>query len=369
MHFLVDYIVSFYFYGLYIQMLDNKYYTQDQHGPYEFYPLGNFQLESGEVLKNAQLAYVMHGKLNEAKDNAILFTIMFSGTSKNMEHYIGPGKTLDPDKYCIILPNQLGGGLSTSPHNIAGAQAMSGFPDISIGDDVVAQYKLLTEHLGVQQLQLVTGWSMGAQQTYEWAIRYPDMVKRAAPIAGTALCTSHNALYVDVFSEALKSDPEWNNGNYSEANACELGLKRLAHVFALMGLCAEFYKQEGWKKIGFGSMQEMLAGFWEAWFKPMDPNALLTQAKKWQRGDSSKHAGGDLAKSLSGIKAKMYVIAFEQDMFVPVADCKSEQQQIPNSELKVVPSLMGHFAMLGLLKEDFELIDSLFQSLLSCDVS
>ena len=133
-------------------MLNNKYYTQDQHGPYEFYSLGDFQLESGEILNNAQLAYAMHGKLNDAKDNVILFTIMFSGTSKNMEHYIGSGKALDPDKYCIILPNQLGGGISTSPHNIVGLQAMAGFPNVSIGDDVVAQHKLLTEHLGIQKL-------------------------------------------------------------------------------------------------------------------------------------------------------------------------------------------------------------------------
>ncbi len=350
-------------------MLNNKYYTQDQHGPYEFYSLGDFQLESGEILNNAQLAYAMHGKLNDAKDNVILFTIMFSGTSKNMEHYIGSGKALDPDKYCIILPNQLGGGISTSPHNIVGLQAMAGFPNVSIGDDVVAQHKLLTEHLGIQKLQLVSGWSMGAQQTYEWAIRYPDMVKRAAPIAGTAKCTPHDSLYVDVFSEALRSDPEWNKGNYSDPHACELGLKRLAHVFALMGLCSEFYKQEGWKKIGFDSMQAMLAGFWEAWFKPMDPNSLLTQAKKWQQGDSAQHTEGDLAKALNRIKAKTYVIAFEEDMFVPVADCRVEQQLIPSSKLKVIPSLMGHFAMLGLLEEDFELIDSLFSSLLSCDVS
>jgi homoserine O-acetyltransferase len=346
-------------------MIDNQYYTQDQHGPYEFYSLGDFQLESGEILNNAQLAYAVHGKLNEAKDNAILFAIMFSGTSKNMERYIGPGKALDPDKYCIILPNQLGGGLSTSPHNIDGPQAMSGFPDISVGDDVIAQHQLLTEHFGIQELQLVTGWSMGAQQTYEWAIRYPDMVKRAAPIAGTAKCTSHDSLYVDVFSEALRSDPEWNKGNYSGLHACDQGLKRLAHVFALMGLCTEFYKQEHWKKIGFDSMQEMLTGFWEAWFKAMDPNSLITQAKKWQEGDSTKHAGGDLAKALNCIKAKTYVIAFEEDMFVPVADCRDEQQLIPNAELKVIPSLMGHFAMLGLLEEDFLAINSEFEELLN----
>jgi homoserine O-acetyltransferase len=345
-------------------MLINNYYTQDQHGPYEFYSLGDFKLESGEVLRHAQLAYAVHGTVNEAKDNVILFTIMFSGTSRNMEHYIGPGKALDPEKYCIILPNQLGGGLSTSPHNIDGPQCMSGFPKISIGDDVQAQHQLLTEHFGVQELQLVTGWSMGAQQTYEWAIRYPDMVKRAAPVAGTAKCTPHNGLYVNVFSDALKSDPMWNDGDYSDPNACALGLKRLAHVFALMGLSTAFYKQKQWQRIGFATQQDMLVGFWEAWFQPMDPNSLLLQANKWQNGDSSRHANGDLNKALNCIKAKTYVIAFKEDMFVPLEDCIDDQEQIPGAELKVIPSLMGHFAMLGLLEEDFLAVDSTLKELL-----
>ncbi len=67
----------------------------------------------------------MHGELNAVKDYAILFTIMFSGTSMNMESYIGKGRALDPDKYYIILPNQLGGGLSTSPHNVDGSKCLA----------------------------------------------------------------------------------------------------------------------------------------------------------------------------------------------------------------------------------------------------
>lgn len=96
-------------------MLENEFYTQEQHWPFEYFELGDFLLESGEVPNDAKLAYAVHGELNEAKDNAILFTIMFSGTSKNMAHYISEGLALDPTKYCIILPNQLGNGLSTSP--------------------------------------------------------------------------------------------------------------------------------------------------------------------------------------------------------------------------------------------------------------
>ena len=345
-------------------MLKNDYYSQDQHGPYEFFELGDFSLESGEILSNAKLAYAIHGDLNTAKDNAILFTIMFSGTSKNMEHYIGKGKALDPDKYCIILPNQIGGGLSTSPHNIDGPQSMSAFPKVSISDDVVAQHRLITEQFGINQLQLVTGWSMGAQQSYEWAIRFPDIVMRAAPIAGTAKCTPHNKLYVDTFCQALISDPNYNHGNYSDPHACSEGLKRLAHVFALMGLSTEFYKQQQWIRLGFDSMDEMLEGFWEAWFKPMDPNALLLRAEKWKAGDSSVHAKGGLAAALEKIKAKTHVIAFEEDMFVPVRDCEYEQKLISNSQLVTIPSLLGHFAMLGLFEEDFRLIDNCLKSLL-----
>ena len=346
-------------------MLENKYYTQQQHGPYELFDLGDFELESGALLHDAKLAYSVHGELNENRSNAILFTVMFSGTSKNMETYIGAGKALDPNKYCIIIPNQIGNGLSISPHNCADHQAMERFPSISIGDDVLAQHRLVTEKFNLTELQLVTGWSMGAQQTYEWAIRFPQMVKRAAPIAGTAKCTAHNSLYVDVFSEALRSDPAFEEGTYSLPHVCQAGLRRLAHVFALMGACSEFYKQEAWRRLGFSSKLECLENFWEAWFKPMDPNALLVMARKWKNGDSSIHANGVLADALARITAKTYVIAFEQDMFVPPADCAYEQQHIAASELRIVPSLMGHFAMLGLFEEDFKVINDIFAELLS----
>lgn len=345
--------------------MQNEYYTQQQHGPYELFELGDFELESGALLQDARLAYSVHGELNADRSNAILFTVMFSGTSKHMEAYVGVGKALDPGKYCIIIVNQLGNGLSTSPNNCASHQQMEKFPFVSIGDDVIAQHKLLTEKFNIAELQLVTGWSMGAQQTYEWAIRFPDMVKRAAPIAGTAKCTPHNSLYVDVFSEALRSDPAYNDGAYSLSNECSKGLRRLAHVFALMGACPEFYKQEAWRRLGFSSKLECLEHFWEAWFKPMDPNVLLIMARKWKNGDSSMHTQGSLENAMARITARVSVIAFEQDMFVPPADCEYEQKLIANSELKIIPSLMGHFAMLGVFEEDFTAINRVYAELLA----
>jgi len=162
-------------------MSTNPYYGQEGHGPYETISIGNLELEEGGHIPDCQLAVATHGTLNAAKDNAILVTTWYSGTSKIMEQvYIGNGRALDPAKYFIIVVNQIGNGLSTSPNNSSGAQAGPTFPKVRIGDDVRAQHKLLTEKYGLKSLALVVGGSMGAQQTYEWAVRYPDFVKRAA---------------------------------------------------------------------------------------------------------------------------------------------------------------------------------------------
>ena len=105
-------------------MSTNPYYGQEAHGPYETIGIGNLELEEGGHIPDCQLAVATHGTLNAAKDNAILVPTWYSGTSKIMEQvYIGNGRALDPAKYFIIVVNQIGNGLSTSPHNSGGAQA------------------------------------------------------------------------------------------------------------------------------------------------------------------------------------------------------------------------------------------------------
>lgn len=347
-------------------MIENDFYSQKVHGDYELFALGDYELENGGKLRGCNIAYTTVGKLNAKKDNAILFPHMYSGSSMHMKaFYVAPGMALDPEKYFIILPNMIGNGLSTSPHNSGFPFNAGRFPSTTIGDDVRAQHRLVTEKFGIDKLQLVLGWSMGAQQTYEWAVRYPEMVQRAAPIAGTARCTPHDLLYTNVVSDAIRSDPAWSGGFYTEAHACQEGLRRHARIFAMMGLCTEFYHEEAWKSVGFSSLEDFLVGFWENWFLPMDPNNLLHMLSKWQRGDVASHAGGDLRKALGRIKAKTCVIAFEEDMFVPVRDCRREQGMIPGSELKVIPSLWGHFSMVGILPEDKKAIDDCLKGLLA----
>ena len=329
-------------------MIQNPYYTPEFHGDYEMFDLGDFVLEEGYTLRNCQLAYTTFGELNEAKDNAILVTTWYSGTHQIWDDaYIGPEHALNPDKYFIVVINQIGNGLSTSPHNTEGPHAMADFPHVRIGDDVRAQEQLLREQFGIEELELVVGGSMGAQQTYEWAVRFPEKVKRAAPVAGTARNTPHDFIYTETLIEALVSDPGFRGGWYESSADVRAGLIRHARIWSVMGFSTEFWKQEQWRPLGFASADDFQVGFVNAYFQPMDPNDLLCMAWKWQRGDVSRHTGGDLSEALGRVRAKTFVMPISEDMFFPVRDCEAEQELISGSELRVVESDAGHLGLFG----------------------
>jgi homoserine O-acetyltransferase len=332
--------------------------------------IGNLELEEGGSIPDVQLAVATHGTLNAAKDNAILVPTWYSGTSKIMEQvYIGEGRALDPSKYFIIVVNQIGNGLSTSPHNSSGAQAGPNFPKVRIGDDVRAQHKLLTGKYGLKSLALVVGGSMGAQQTYEWAVRYPDFVKRAAPIAGTARNTEHDFVFADTLSEAITSDPGFKNGNYASPADVAAGLKRHAKLWTVMGWSTDFFREGRHKALGFDSVQSFVDTFMMGYFAPMDPNDLLAMAWKWQRGDVSRNAGGDLAAALGRVKAKTYVMPISHDMFFPPGDCEAEQRLIPGSQFRPLKSVCGHLGLFGVDPELLAQLDANLNELLATPVN
>jgi homoserine acetyltransferase len=226
-------------------MVENEFYSQLVHGPYKIFNIGDIVLERGGTLRQCELAYTTFGVLNATKDNVILVTTWFAGSNKIMERaYIGPGHALDPEKYFVVVVNQIGAGLSTSPHNTSYPLGIGNFPQVTVGDDVTAQERLLRRLLGVEELALVVGGSMGAQQVYEWAVRFPEKVRRAAPIAGTAKTTPHNRLYVAALADAIMSDPAWEDGWYREAHFVRDGLRRHSRLWAVMGLSAGLLKTE-----------------------------------------------------------------------------------------------------------------------------
>ena len=329
--------------------IQNPFYGPETQGDFSLHNLGNLVLESGETLRGTKLAYRTAGTLNAAKSNAVLVTTWFSGTGKVMQDvYVGPDHVLNPERYFIVIVDQLGSGLSSSPHNTPAPQAMTKFPKLAIGDDVRAQRKLLHDVFGIEKLALIIGGSMGGQQVYEWAVAYPTMVERAAIIAATARISLHQRVFVETLIEAITSDPAWNGGWYASGLDVRAGMDRMARIVATAGWSAQFYRDERWRSIiGMSSLDDFINGVMKAYFEPMDPNALLCQMHKWQRADVSRHAGGDLAAALLRITAKTMIMPISHDLFFPPQECEADSQLVPGAKLRVIQSPEGHMGLNG----------------------
>ncbi|WP_417807098.1 alpha/beta fold hydrolase [Thioclava sp.] len=337
--------------------------TQD----YEIFDLGTFKFQSGLAVPDCKLAYKTYGKLNAAKDNVIVYPTWYSGQHYDNEWLIGKGMALDPEKYFIVIPNMFGNGLSSSPSNTPEPYNADRFPDVTPYDNVMAQHQLITEKLGIDKIRLVTGWSMGALQTFHWGALFPDMVDLIAPFCGSAKCSRHNYVFLEGVKAALRADAAWESGRYTSKP--EKGLRAVGRVYAGWGLSQTFYREElDLKALGYASLEDFLIGFWEGFFLPKDANNLLTMAWTWQHGDISDNDlyNGDYKAALGAIRAKAYVMPGQTDLYFPVEDSQNEVANMPNAEYVPVPSIWGHFAGgPGTNPEDVTFIDEKLKELLA----
>lgn len=335
---------------------------------YDIYELGDVVLQCQQTLRNCQLAYKTYGKLNEAKDNVIIYPTWYSGQHYENEWLIGPGMALDPEEYFIIIPNMLGNGLSTSPSNAAAPYNASRFPNITAYDNVRVQHRLVTEKFGITKIKLVTGWSMGALQTYHWGCLYPDMVERILPFQGSAKCSRHNFVFLEGAKAALQADAAFKDGWYGDTLP-DKGLRAFGRVYAGWGFSQTFYREEtDIKTMGYASLEDFLVGFWEGLFLNRDPNNLLTMLWTWQNGDISNNEvfKGDLKAALGAIKAKAIVMPASTDLYFPPADNVMEVEHMPNAELRVVDTVWGHFAGgPGTSPADIKVLDAALRELLA----
>lgn len=321
----------------------------------DIFELGNFPLTTGYTIPNAKLAYTTHGSLNAAKDNAILFPNFLGGNDQALETYIGAGLALDPAKYFIILPGQFGNGFSSSPSNTPPPYDRGAFPQVMVADDVIAQHRLLTERFGITELKLVLGWSVGALQTYEWAVRFPQMVKRMASIAGAPRPSPWTRLWLrTVIEEPLTSDPAWNEGFYAPG-AVQAGSRRQGHCMALTLPPLAYYHGDVLASLGFASVDDFVRGFFEGFMVPQDPNNLILQARKARAADPAQ--GGDMAAALARITAKALVVAFTGDVMFPPQDCTQDADRIPGARYREITTPSGHLTTFGLFPADKQAVD------------
>jgi homoserine O-acetyltransferase len=187
----------------------------------------DFRFHTGEVLPELRLHYTTVGAPS-GQPVLILHGTTGSGTGLLAPAFagelFGPGQALDASKYFIILPDAVGHGKSSKPSD--GMRA--NFPQYNYDDMVAAQYRLVTEGLGIRHVRLVLGNSMGGMHTWIWGVTYPDFMDALVPLASQpSEMSSRNWMMRRLIIDAIRDDPEWNNGNYTTQPRAV----RLASVF------------------------------------------------------------------------------------------------------------------------------------------
>lgn len=212
---------------------------------------------------------------------------------------------------------------------------------------------------------LVTGWSMGAQQTFQWAVSQPDMVERIAPFCGTAKTTPHNALFLQGVRSALTADSAWRDGDYQGQPA--VGVRALARVYAGWAFSQPFFKQELYRPLGVTSLDAFIATFWEPRFTRRDANNMLSMARTWELNNvgGTPRFAGDHARALGTIRARATVMAGQTDLYFTAADIEADAACIRGARFQVIPSLWGHMAGSGLNPADAQFVERELKALLA----
>src|ERR1700691_2195943 len=174
----------------------------------------NFHSELGATLPTAHIVYGTYGHLNAAKDNAILLPSHYMANMRGYEWLMGPGRALDSSQLFLITTELFGNGSSSSPSNTPEPLHGPRFPVMTIRDNVEAVHKLLVEDLKVTHLKGIIGFSMGAQQAFQWAVSYPTFADRIVATSGTAKTYGHGIVRLEGQIAALTADPAFQNGDY-----------------------------------------------------------------------------------------------------------------------------------------------------------
>ena len=221
---------------LFILLLSNAVYSETILVKKQHFTTEDFTTVSGATLPKVDIGWESYGKLNKNKDNVILITHYFSGTSHAAGKYkaddalagywdalIGPGKAIDTNKYFVISSDTLVNANWHDPNVITTGPASINpktnkpygldFPVVTITDFVEVQKRLL-DSLGINKLHAVIGASMGSFQALEWAVRYPEQVERLVHVIGAATMDAWTVSALEKWAMPIRLDKNWQQGNY-----------------------------------------------------------------------------------------------------------------------------------------------------------
>lgn len=329
--------------GVSVGMVEKKFFTFAD-------PPREMVLECGARLGPVTLAYETCGILNPAKDNVVLIAHALSGDSHVAGYYspedtkpgwwdimVGPGKGIDTDKYFVVCSNILGSCLGTTGPSTLNPETQKpyglDFPVVTIGDMVAAQKQLL-DHLGIEKILSVIGGSIGGMQVLEWAVRFPEMVLSAIPLATTIRHSALAIAFNEVARQAIMADPNWKGGDYYSGPNPSLGLavaRMIGHIT---------YLSDESMRLKFGRRLQDRTDFsynFDADFQVesylryqgvkfverFDANAFLYITKASDYFDLGlQHGNGSTVRAFSKTEAKFLVVSFTSDWLYPTYQSK-----------------------------------------------
>lgn len=305
----------------------------------------DFRLESGRVLSPVTVAYQRYGKINSEKSNVILLCHALTGSahaafqldnddSKKVagwwDSMVGAGKAFDTDKYHIICPNILGSCYGTTgPASIDPSKKSPyglDFPVVTIKDMIKLQ-KILLDHLHIDKIYAVAGGSLGGMQVLEWGVNFPDIAEKLIVISATSKITPMAIAFNTVAREAIKSDHNFNDGNYygKEHPKDGLAIARMAGHITYLSDTA-FHNKFGRRLSGQDSIYDFYSRYevenylvynGYKFTERFDANSYLYLLKAMDIFDLSYNFES-LDEAVESIKAKVLLIDFTSDFLFPL---------------------------------------------------
>ena len=311
--------------------------------------IAHFKTESGVVLPQAKIVYGTYGHLNAARDNVILVPSHYMADYHGYEWVIGPSHAVDISKFFVIATELFGNGRSSSPSNMPEPYHGPRFPVTTIRDNVEAVHRLLTEELHIAHVRAIIGFSMGAQQAFQWAVSYPDFADKIVATCGTAKTYPHGFVRLEGQIAALTTDAAFQNGDYKTPPA--KGIEAFAIVWTAWLFSQEWWRRELWReteKPGT-TFDQLIHNFRTNFIPGADANDLILQMRTWEKQDVGSTPGfnGDVEKALRSIKVPFLYMPSETDLYFPLTDARYEAGFMTKVALVPIPSLWGHPAGAG----------------------
>lgn len=361
----------------------------------------DFRTFGGATIPRVRVGWEAYGELNEERDNVILVTHFFSGTSHAAGRYhpddaepgywdaiIGPGKAIDTTRFYVISVDTLANANAHDEHVITTGPATPNpttgkpwgldFPVVTIRDFVEVQKRLL-DSLGIRKLHAVIGASMGSFQALEWAVTYPDRVERMVSVIGAGRMHAWEVALLETWTRPIRLDPDWRGGDYYDHDRPLDGLTDSLMLITLNALNPDFFEMQfpEHEALPDEALESIHGGFAVTdWLEQRarerarvsDANHVLYLARASQLFIAGHGAGhdGDLASALARVQAPTLFLPAQGDLLLR-PELAAEAHRLleeagHSSTMATIKGPMGHLNGIASIASQAERIERFLEN-------